>query len=193
MHLLLCHLEEVLADDRWRRHYITAQPRDHHAYDAAGFRDPAFPATCALIAAYPGPVHIITTRSERFRRNAERWLAHHVAPLPLHMRPLDDTRPAVSVVLSQLDAMRNSDLYPTIAFAADPVIIQAYRRRGHRLLRLRPPRSRDAPDHRPHTLTATRRTCRFRRRLTRNPLQTNPRGGSSRLAVCRRSLPGSPS
>ena len=130
MHLLLCHLEEVLADDRWRRHHITTQPRDHDAYDRAGFRDPAFPATCALIAAYPGPVHIITTRSERFRRNAERWLAHHVGPLPLHMRAVDDTRPAVSVVLSRLDAMRNSDLYPTIAFAADPLIIQAYRRRG---------------------------------------------------------------
>ena len=129
-HLLLCHLEEVLADDRWRRHHITTQPRDHDAYDRAGHRDPAFPATCALITAYPGPVHVITTRSERFRRDAERWLAHHVGPLPLHMRPLDDDRPAVNVVLSRLDAMRNSDLYPTIAFAADPVIIQAYRRRG---------------------------------------------------------------
>lgn len=128
--LLLCHLDEVLSDDRWRRHHIITAPRDHDAYDRAGHQDPAFPATCALIAAYPGPVHVITTRSERFRRDAERWLAHHVGPFPLYMRALDDTRPAISVVLAHLDAMRNTDRYPTIAFAADPSIIQAYRHRG---------------------------------------------------------------
>lgn len=122
--LIICDLDGVLADERWRRNYANSGmweayhsrcPQDHPNWDFLFMvRGLGFSENCDYNVVY------LTGRDERFRAETLGWLAQHEAPgAVLLMRPKDNYEKTSKMKLDLLAREFGEDWAQQVAFVID--------------------------------------------------------------------------
>ena len=119
MPIAIFDIDGVVADVRHRLHHLDSRPKDWDGFFRDTADDPPLAEGLRLVADLASRAEIVwlTGRPAWLRPITLGWLAEHGLPTDeLHMRPINDRRPARMFKLGVLNRLRDRDV---VAFVDD--------------------------------------------------------------------------